>query len=107
MTDTAISAAPRRLADNDALVARRYRAERRFKLYGIAAIAVTAVFLVLLFADILAKGLPAFFEHRLTLPITVSQESGPAELEQKRIELEETLNRMTLQADHAVSRSAQ
>jgi hypothetical protein len=37
----------------------------------------------------------------------VSQESGPAELEQKRIELEETLNRMTLQADHAVSRSAQ
>jgi phosphate transport system permease protein len=71
MTDTAI-AAPRRLSDN-ALVAKRYRAERRFKFYGIAAIAVTAVFLVLLFVDILAKGLPAFFEHRLALPIKVDQ----------------------------------
>jgi len=75
MTDTAISAAPRRVGDNNALVARRYRAERRFKFYGIAAIAVTAVFLVLLFADILVKGLPAFTEHRLTLPINVSQKA--------------------------------
>ena len=57
MTETAIATAPRRHSDNDALVARRYRAERRFKAYGIAAIAVTAVFLVLLFADILGKGL--------------------------------------------------
>ncbi|HTN97007.1 MAG TPA: DUF3333 domain-containing protein, partial [Nordella sp.] len=73
MTDTAISAVPRRASDNNALVARRYRAERRFKFYGIAAIAVTAIFLVLLFADILVKGLPAFTEHRLTLPINVSQ----------------------------------
>jgi phosphate transport system permease protein len=72
MTDTAITA-PRRLSDNDALVARRYRSERRFKFYGIAAIAVTAVFLVLLFADILVKGLPAFIEHRLTLPMKVDQ----------------------------------
>ena len=72
MTDTAI-ATPRRIGDNDALVARRYRAERRFKFYGIAAIAVTAVFLMLLFADVLVKGLPAFTEHRLTLPIKVDQ----------------------------------
>jgi phosphate transport system permease protein len=72
MTDTAI-AAPRRAADNDAMVAKRYRAERRFKYYGIAAIAVTAIFLVLLFADILGKGLPAFFEHRITLPIKIDQ----------------------------------
>lgn len=73
MTDTAIATAPRRFGDNDALVARRYRAERRFKFYGIAAIAVTAVFLVLLFADILAKGLPAFIENRITLPVKVEQ----------------------------------
>ena len=72
MTDTAI-AAPRRLGDNNALVAQRYRSERRFKFYGIAAIAVTAVFLVLLFADVLVKGLPAFTEHRMTLPIKVDQ----------------------------------
>lgn len=75
MTDTAITARPRRSGDNQALVARRYRAERRFKFYGIAAIAVTALFLVLLFADILVKGWPAFTEHRLTLPIKVSQEA--------------------------------
>src|SRR5262245_54790716 len=73
MTDTAIATAPRRFNDNDALVAKRYRAERRFKFYGIAAIAVTAIFLVLLFADILAKGLPAFMENRITLPIKVDQ----------------------------------
>ncbi|WP_119390154.1 phosphate ABC transporter permease PstA [Taklimakanibacter lacteus] len=72
MTDTAI-AAPRRFSDNDALVAKRYRAERRFKLYGIAAIAVTAIFLVLLFADILARGLPAFFESRIDLSVKVDQ----------------------------------
>ena len=52
---------------------KRYRAERRFRFYGIAAIAVTAVFLVLLFADILTKGLPAFIEHRLELPVKVDR----------------------------------
>lgn len=72
MTDTAL-AAPRHSANSDALVARRYRSERRFKFYGIAAIAVTAIFLVLLFADILTKGLPAFFEHRITLPVRIDQ----------------------------------
>jgi phosphate transport system permease protein len=73
MIDTALTTAPRRFGDNDALVARRYRAERRFKFYGIAAIAVTAIFLVLLFADILAKGLPAFIENRITLAVKVDQ----------------------------------
>ncbi len=72
MTDTAIPVT-RRLGDNDALVARRYRAERRFKFYGIAAIAVTAIFLVLLFIDILAKGLPAFVENRISLPVKIDQ----------------------------------
>ncbi|MGE0239394.1 MAG: phosphate ABC transporter permease PstA [Parvibaculaceae bacterium] len=75
MTDTAIATAPRRFGDNDALVAKRYRAERRFKAYGIAAIAVTAIFLVLLFADILVKGWPAFFENRLSLPVTVDAQA--------------------------------
>ena len=72
MTDTAIPV-PRRLGDNNALVAKRYRAERRFKFYGIAAIAVTAIFLVLLFTDILAKGLPAFVENRISLPLKIDQ----------------------------------
>ena len=40
-------------------------------------------------------------------PILVPPDATASELEQKRAELEETLNRMTFQADHAVSRSAQ
>jgi lysophospholipid acyltransferase (LPLAT)-like uncharacterized protein len=38
--------------------------------------------------------------------MVVSPEATASELERKRIELEETLNRMTLQADHAVSRTS-
>jgi phosphate transport system permease protein len=56
-----------------ALVAKRYRAERRFRAYGIVALTITAIFLVLLFADILTKGIPAFFEHQLTLGLTAEQ----------------------------------
>jgi lysophospholipid acyltransferase (LPLAT)-like uncharacterized protein len=39
-------------------------------------------------------------------PIIVPPEADPSQLEQKRVELEETLNRMTLQADHAASRTS-
>jgi phosphate transport system permease protein len=55
------------------LLARRYRADRRFRYYGVFALCVTAVFLLLLFVDILSRGLPAFFEHRLTLRMVVEQ----------------------------------
>lgn len=61
-------------AGNDAAAARvrrRYRAEARFKAYGIAALLVTAVFLVILIADILMKGLPAFTQHSMTLNVEV------------------------------------
>ena len=56
-------------ASQRARIARRYAAERRFRFYGILAIAVTTVFLVVLFVDIFSKGLPAFTEHRLQLTI--------------------------------------
>jgi lysophospholipid acyltransferase (LPLAT)-like uncharacterized protein len=39
-------------------------------------------------------------------PITVSPTATASELEQKRVELEETLNRMTLEAENAVSRTS-
>ena len=71
MTDAALPLPPRTIGADKALVAKRYRAERRFKFYGIAAITVTALFLVLLFIDILTKGLPAFFENRINMPVTV------------------------------------
>ena len=37
-------------------------------------------------------------------PVWVTAESDPAELEAKRLELEALLNRLTAQADEAVSR---
>jgi phosphate transport system permease protein len=56
-----------------ARIARRYRADRRFRAYGVAALGVSAGFLALLFVDILTKGLPAFFEHRVILNVTVEE----------------------------------
>jgi phosphate transport system permease protein len=82
MTDIATSSADsavrlRRGAGSDEATARlrrRYRTEARFKAYGIAALVVTAVFLMILIADILMKGLPAFTQHSVTLNVAVPAE---------------------------------
>ena len=57
-----------------ARVARRYRAERRFRLYGLAAILFAALFLVILLADIFVKAIPAFMQSELALDVVVSSE---------------------------------
>jgi phosphate transport system permease protein len=57
-----------------ARVRRRYRAEIRFRAYGLAAIAITALFLVVLILDILRNGLPAFWQHSLVLDVLVKAE---------------------------------
>lgn len=57
----------------DALIKKRYRAERRFKFYGIAAIVLTAIFLSIVLLDVLFKGMPAFSEHRIDLKVTADQ----------------------------------
>jgi phosphate transport system permease protein len=59
---------------SDARVRKRYRSERRFRALGIAAIAVTGMFLAVVLADILYKGLPAFFAHSLTIDAVVEAE---------------------------------
>ena len=59
------------LKDSKAFLAKRYSAERRFKLYGAAALAITTAFLVFLLVDIGRKGAPAFFEHRATLQVLI------------------------------------
>jgi phosphate transport system permease protein len=48
---------------------RRYRAERRFRFYGLAAIVISLLFLALLFASIVAKGYTAFRQTSIRLPI--------------------------------------
>jgi phosphate transport system permease protein len=56
-----------------ARVRKRYRAEARFKAYGLFAIALTALFLIVVLADIGIKGFPAFTQHRLVLDVKVDQ----------------------------------
>jgi len=50
-------------------LARRYRAERRFRLYGLFAIAVSIVSLALLFISIIGNGYTAFWQTRIRLDI--------------------------------------
>ncbi len=75
MTDAALDPGAVRAIDlasdaSRARLRRRYRAEARFRAYGIAALAVAGLFLVLLVGDIVIKGLPAFTESRVTLTVT-------------------------------------
>jgi phosphate transport system permease protein len=80
MTDVTIPAVRTIDVATDAARARiraRYRAEARFKFYGIAAIAVTAIFLAVVLADILIKGIPAFTQHDLNLQVKID----PAEID--------------------------
>ncbi|MBN8533131.1 MAG: phosphate ABC transporter permease PstA [Rhizobiales bacterium] len=78
MTELAQTLSPAPVAGVDfasgaarARLKKRYRSEARFKALGLAAVLVTAAFLVLLLADIIRKGAPAFFEHRAQLSITL------------------------------------
>lgn len=55
-------------------LARRYRAEKRFKAYGIAAILFGVTCLVVLFTDIIGKGHSAFFQTYVYLEVTMDSE---------------------------------
>jgi len=58
---------------------KRYRAETRFRWYGLAAIGFACGFLVLLLSDILLKGLPAFEANTVTLDVTLDASKIDAE----------------------------
>jgi phosphate transport system permease protein len=55
-----------------ARIKRRYRAETRFRSYGIFSLMLATVFLVGLISDILMRGVPAFWQHSLVLQVPVS-----------------------------------
>jgi phosphate transport system permease protein len=63
-------AAARRVA---ASIAGRRQRERRFKSYGQIAIGIALAFLVILFASIFSKGIPGFFQHYVTLEVTLDR----------------------------------
>ena len=52
------------------LAARRAR-EKRFRAYGRIAIGIALAFLVTLFVSIFSKGIPGFFQHYVTLNVTL------------------------------------
>ena len=49
---------------------RRYRAERRFKAFGLAAVCVALAFLAILLGSVVARGYPAFVRTQVALDVT-------------------------------------
>ncbi len=78
MTDITVSQPPRIASVSADLVAKRYRTERRFRAYGLISLGITALFLAFLVFDIVSKGLPAFFEHTIKMPVTISADKVDA-----------------------------
>jgi phosphate transport system permease protein len=54
-------------------IRQRYRAERRFRFYGVLAIGAALLALALLFATVVSRALPAFFEHRVRLTVALDR----------------------------------
>ena len=54
------------------LAARRSK-EKRFQMYGKIAIGIALAFLVTLFVSIFSKGIPGFFQHYVTLEVTLDR----------------------------------
>ena len=79
---------------------RRYRSERIFKAYGIAALAVAIGMLGLLFVTIGARGIPAFLQTYITLEIVLVEEvidpAGTREPDTLSMANYQTLVRQTL-----------
>jgi len=55
-------------------LAKRYRAEKRFKLFGMASIGFGLFCLIFLFSDIISKGTRGFFFHYMPMQITLDAE---------------------------------
>jgi phosphate transport system permease protein len=65
--------APRTEAEVKRGIARRYAAERRFRLYGIAAILFGLAFLAILFTSIISKGYTAFVQSSFKLNVMLDR----------------------------------
>ncbi|OTG73191.1 phosphate ABC transporter, permease protein PstA [Acinetobacter sp. ANC 4169] len=50
-------------------LAKRHRKEKTFRIFGFSAVITGLFFVVLLFGSILAKGLPAFWQSSMTVPV--------------------------------------
>lgn len=70
MSDTAKSS----LLVQDARTIKRNRAEKRFKAYGIAAICISLLLLLVLLVTIIGRGTGAFTQTYVTLPVTLLED---------------------------------
>jgi len=72
MTDITASSLPvaAQPVRRDIGLKKRYAAEARFKMYGIAAITFGLVFLAIMLGSIIGKGHTAFWQTNVTLPVT-------------------------------------
>ncbi len=76
MTDTTASSAPGAVESpfkREIGIKRRYAAEKRFQAYGLIAISLGLIFLLLLLWSVVSKGYTAFEQTSINLPITFSQ----------------------------------
>ena len=75
MSDQPNSMIPPELAASRvaASLAARRKSERRFRAYGRIAIFIALAFLVTLFVSIFSKGIPGFFQHYVTLEVTLDR----------------------------------
>ena len=69
MTDAASIPNRRRRLDNSALTRKRYRAERNFRLLGLASVLAAGAILLLLLGTIVANGIGAFRQHYVSLDV--------------------------------------
>lgn len=58
---------------------RRYAAERRFRLLGTAAVALSAAFTAFLLITMVAQGIRGFTETKVTLPVNLAHADLPIE----------------------------
>ncbi|MEM9797017.1 MAG: phosphate ABC transporter permease PstA [Pseudomonadota bacterium] len=62
------------LMEADARTAKRNAAEKRFRLYGLTAVGIGILMLILLLASILSNGLSAFYQTTITLQVQLDEE---------------------------------
>ena len=77
MSDTMksqVSQAVAKPVRRDIGIKRRYAAERRFRIYGFAAISFGLIFLFLLLGSVLSKGYTAFQQTMITIPVEFSEQ---------------------------------
>jgi phosphate transport system permease protein len=89
-------------------IARRYAAERRFRLLGLGAVVLSVGFLLFLLVTMLGQGLQGFTETRVALPMNLHADPlavTPAQLEGRRADLALAAAGLENAVDAAASRA--